>query len=270
MTATELFQAGKLAEATAAQIAKVKANPTDNRARLFLFELFLFAGDLDRAKKQLEAVQYEKPEQLATIAGFREALDAEAKRRAVFAGTVEPNSLAPPPEHVRHRLAALKALAAGDAAKARALFDQAAAVTPVVLASVNEAAPAPLADIDGLFGTVLEVFGSGGAYAWVPLESVESLTFHAPATPRHIAWRPAHLVTHDGMDGEVQVLGLYPNTHLSADEELKVGRATDWTDDANVSRALGGRAFAVGDATIPLVQLKSITIPAAPAANTGG
>jgi type VI secretion system protein ImpE len=266
MTATELFQAGKLADATAAQIAKVKANPTDNRARLFLFELFLFAGDLDRAKKQLEAVQYDKPEQLATVAGFREALDAEAKRRAVFAGTVDPNSLSTPPEHVRLRLAAVKALAAGNGAEGRELLDQAAAVTPVVMAAVNDGPPAPLADADGLFGPVLEVFGSGGAYAWVPLETVESLTFHAPATPRHIAWRPAHLVTRDGMDGEVQVLGLYPNTHLSADEELKTGRATDWTDDPNVSRAVGGRAFESGGITVPLVQLKSIAIPLSPAA----
>ncbi len=49
MNATELYRAGKLQEAITAQVAEVKANPTDQGKRLFLFELLVFAGDLDRA-----------------------------------------------------------------------------------------------------------------------------------------------------------------------------------------------------------------------------
>ena len=48
--ASELFHAGQLQDAIAAQIAKVKSSPTDQPARFFLFELFLFSGDLDRAR----------------------------------------------------------------------------------------------------------------------------------------------------------------------------------------------------------------------------
>jgi protein involved in temperature-dependent protein secretion len=39
MTASELFQAGQLQAAIDAQTQKVKANPADQAARLFLFEL---------------------------------------------------------------------------------------------------------------------------------------------------------------------------------------------------------------------------------------
>ena len=261
MTANELFQAGKLAEATAAQIAKVKANPTDNRARMFLFELFLFAGDLDRARKQLEALRYDKQEQLAALAHFRETLDAEAKRRAVFAGTVDPDSLSAPPDHVKLRLAAIKAQAAGDPAKARALFTEAAAATPAVSASVNEGPAGPLADADERFGTVLEVFGSGGAYAWVPLESVASITLNPPTSPRDILWRPARILTKEGVDGDVLIAGLYPHTHLSADEELKLGRATDWNPDfADLTVGVGGRLFQTGSGPTPLVTITDITV----------
>jgi len=259
MTANELFQAGKLADATAAQIAKVKANPTDNRARMFLFELFLFAGDLDRAIKQLGALQYDKQEQLAAVAHFRQTVDAEAKRRAVFAGTADPDSLSAPPEHVLKRLAGVKALAAGDAAGAGKLFAEAAACTPVVTASVNDQPAAPLTDADERFGTVLEVFGSGGAYAWVPLETVASITLAPPAGPRDIFWRPARIVTKEGVAGDVLLAGLYPNAHLSADEELKLGRATDWLPDSpDLTVGLGGRLYLSGGNSLPFVTITDI------------
>lgn len=261
MTANELFKAGKLAEATAAQIAKVKANPTDNRARLFLFELFLFAGDLVRAQKQLEAIRFEKQEHLAAVAHFRETLDAEAKRRAVFAGTADPDTMSAPPEHVLKRLAAVKAQAAGDAGQAKALFAEAAAGTPAVTASINEAAPAPLTDADERFGTVLEVFGSGGAYAWVPLETIASVTMNPPTGPRDIFWRPARLVTKDGVDGDVLLAGLYPNTHLSADEDLKLGRATDWLPDSpDLTVGIGGRLYLSGGTPTPFVSITEIAV----------
>ena len=51
MTASDLFKAGRLREAIDAQLAKVKGQPTDQAARFFLFELFLFSGDLDRARR---------------------------------------------------------------------------------------------------------------------------------------------------------------------------------------------------------------------------
>ena len=53
MTARELYKAGKLKEAIAALNLEVRDNPTDVQRRTFLFELLAFAGDYDRAEKQL-------------------------------------------------------------------------------------------------------------------------------------------------------------------------------------------------------------------------
>src|SRR5579871_2244115 len=107
MTAGELFQAGKLAEAIEAQVAKVRENPTDNPARLFLFELFLFAGDTDRARKQLDVLRYDDPRHTAAIEQFKSALEAEKNRRAVLEGKGEPKGLATAPDHLKARLEAL-------------------------------------------------------------------------------------------------------------------------------------------------------------------
>ena len=119
MTGSELFQAGRLREAIDAQVAKVKAQPTDRSARFFLFELFLFAGDLDRARKQLDVLKYDDPRHSAAAEQYKAALDAETKRRAVFAGTEQPKVLAAAPDHVRQRLEALPYLARGEQAEAR-------------------------------------------------------------------------------------------------------------------------------------------------------
>src|SRR5271156_5321832 len=110
MTATELFKAGKLAAAIDAQIQEVKAHPADHGKRLFLFELSVFAGDLDRARRQVDALKYDQVELEAAVRTYRGLLDAEGSRRKFFADGVEPKFLAPVPEHVTGRLQAVQEL----------------------------------------------------------------------------------------------------------------------------------------------------------------
>ena len=53
MIAKQLFAAGKVQEAIAALGAHLRDHPTDSVQRTFLFELLCFAGQYDRAEKQL-------------------------------------------------------------------------------------------------------------------------------------------------------------------------------------------------------------------------
>ena len=112
MSASELFQAGQLDDAIAAQTAQVKASPADQSKRLFLFELLAFAGDLDRARRQLDALQYEEIELQTAQSDYRKVLEAEEYRRKVFRDGLQPKFLTDvPAEHVRLRLEGLNALA---------------------------------------------------------------------------------------------------------------------------------------------------------------
>ena len=61
MTARELYQAGKLDEAVQALIAELRDNPGDTKRRTFLFELLCFAGNFDRAEKQLDILSQGSP-----------------------------------------------------------------------------------------------------------------------------------------------------------------------------------------------------------------
>jgi type VI secretion system protein ImpE len=265
MTATDLFNAGRLREAIDTQVAKVKDQPTDRAARLFLFELFLFAGDLDRARKQLDVLRYDDPRAVAAVDQYRAALDAETRRRAVFAGTEQPKVLAAAPDHVRQRLDALPYVARGEHAEARKRLDEANAAVPNLTGTLNGVPFDRLYDADERFATVLEVFGTGGVYTWVPLEQVQSITMNPPQAPRDVLLRPANVTLTDGVTGDVLIPGLYPNTHEHPDEAVRLGQATEWLGaDGEVTRGAGGKLLLAGDRTVRLVEVLAV-VPTPPA-----
>jgi len=246
MSATALYQAGKLDDAIAAQIQDVKAAPADRGKRLFLFELLAFSGDLARARKQLDVIQYDDPDLQRATESYRRLLDAEEARRKVFREGGEPKFLLDPPTHVKHRLEAVTRLREGKPVEAADLLDKAAAETPDVPGSLNEKAVGTVRDGDDLFGTVLEVLAHG-EYFWVPLEQVETLTMNAPKFPRDLIWMPARLEV-EGSAGEVFLSALYPGSHESADVPLRLGRATDWAPVAaedGPARGVGTHLFLV-------------------------
>ena len=56
MDAKELFDRSDLAAAIVALNDDIKRHPTDARLRTFLFELLCFAGEYERAHRQLEVL----------------------------------------------------------------------------------------------------------------------------------------------------------------------------------------------------------------------
>src|SRR5689334_9834599 len=67
MNAQEHYRAGHLQEALAAATADVKSHPADTTRRGFLCELLCFAGDWERADRQLDALAQQDPEAMVGI-----------------------------------------------------------------------------------------------------------------------------------------------------------------------------------------------------------
>jgi type VI secretion system protein ImpE len=247
-----------------AQIQKVRGNPSDQGARMFLYELFLFAGDLDRARKQIDVLNYDDPKAVAAIERYKHVLDAEQMRRRVLAGQEEPKVLKDAPSHLLLRLQALKHYAANETAKGDEALSQANAETPDVKVKLNDQEVEGLRDGDDLFGTVLEIFGTGGVYCWVPLEQVESITMQAPRSPRDALLAPATVSLRDGPSGDVLIPAVYPGSESSADDTLRLGRAADWSiDEERPVRGVGGRVFAdAAGHTFPLLDWRELTVQA--------
>ncbi len=160
-TPKELFDAGRLDAAIEALTQEVREAPADPQKRTFLFELLSFAGDWDRAEKQiLAAVGADAQSQMAA-AVYRGLLQAERDRARVFAGKARPHFLRSVPGYVEKGLAALGHVGEGRIAEARALLDEAEEERPPLSGRRGETPFADLRDFDDLCGAVVEVVFQG-------------------------------------------------------------------------------------------------------------
>jgi type VI secretion system protein ImpE len=260
MNASELYKAGKLQEAIDAQIAEVKTSPADHAKRLFLFELLVFAGELDRARRQVDALQYTEPELQMAVLTYRKLLDSEEKRRKLFGEGLKPGFLAEAPEHLNLRLDAVNRLRENQLAEAAATLAKAEAVTPAVKGKLNDKAFASLRDCDDLFSGILEVMSQGNYY-WVPFEQIDALALSAPKYPRDLLWLPGHLDIKDGPAGDVFLPTLYPGSHAHADNQIKLGRSTDWQSaEGGPVRGVGLRIFLAGDDDRGILEWRQLEI----------
>jgi type VI secretion system protein ImpE len=260
MSGSDLFKAGRLTEAIDAQIQAVKASPGDHAKRLFLFEMLAFAGDLDRARRQIDAVKYEQIELETATLAYRKLLDAEQLRRRLFTEGLKPEFFGEPPDHLRLRLEAVNRLREGNLKEAAETLARADQAVPPLRGKLNGKAFEGLRDCDDLFSHVLEVLAQG-KYFWVPLEQVDTIAAKPPRFPRDLLWFPVRLDLRDGATGEVFLPALYPGSHEHADPQVKLGRSTDWkATEGGPVLGVGLRQFLVGDDPMPLLEWRELTL----------
>ena len=157
MNADQLFQAGKLDEAIEAVSAELRTNPTAAQRRTFLFELLCFAGEHERAEKQLALLAGRSREAQLGALLYQAALNAERTRQGMFLHATYPHDGAAPP------------LAQG---------------------TLNGRPFRSLEDADPRIGARLEVFAAG-QYLWIPFVHVASVQIAAPKRLRDLLWAPA-------------------------------------------------------------------------------
>lgn len=253
MQASELYKAGRLREAIDEQVLAVKGAPTDHARRLFLFELLVFSGDLDRAQRQIEAVEYKDAELDAATAVYRKLLDSEQARRDVLARGTLPGFFGEPPDHLRLRVEAIGRLREGRPSEAAEILARANDAVPAFTGQLNGRPFQSLRDADDLFAGVLEVMAHG-RYFWVGLEQIRLVTMSAPRFPRDILFIPAHLELADEQ-GDVFLPALYPGSHEHSDDQVKLGRMTDWKElEGGATLGVGLHTYLQDDDAIGLLE----------------
>jgi type VI secretion system protein ImpE len=263
MSARDDYQAGRLKEAVAALLAELKQHPTDTARRGFLCELLCFTGDLERVDLHLDTIGTQQPDAMVGVSLFRQLVRAEQARRQFFTEGRLPEFLDQPSPALRLHLEASIRLREGKPKEAAELLAQAEEQRVKPTGTCNGQRFADLRDVDDLTAPVLEVLTSTGKYYWIPLERVELLECRAPARPRDLLWRQAHLVVRGGPDGEVYLPALYSGAHAEADDALRLGRATEWRGgDGTPVRGAGQRMFLVGEEGLPIMEVKEITTDA--------
>jgi type VI secretion system protein ImpE len=227
--AKALFDAGNLGGAIEAAISAVKAKPTDIQARTFLFELSLFSGDWDRAARQLDAIGHQSVEAMVGSKIYQQCIEAERKRARFFSESLKPEFLSTPPDYVYGLLTANNRLREGKAAEAREILDTVEEERPAFACRINGEEKRDFRDYNDLTSSVLEVIIKD-SYVWVPFEEIVKIGFEPRKTLRDIFWREAQLETLNGTNGTVFVPAMYVDTWKHENDEVRLGRLTDWRD----------------------------------------
>jgi type VI secretion system protein ImpE len=231
MNPQQLFRDGRLAEAVRALSAEVRENPADARRRTFLFELLCFAGEYDRADKQLEVLGQAGPDSEIGVLLYRSALYAERQRQDLFArGEYPKHSDSPEPKRT---------------------------------GAFNGKAFSSFSDADPRLGARLELFAAG-TYLWLPLEHVASVRIEAPKRLRDLLWTPAAVRTTPSFKGaelgEVLLPVLSPFSSQHRDEAVRLGRATVWEqpDGYDEQVPFGQKMWLIDDEEIPFLELRTL------------
>lgn len=261
MNAKEHYQAGQLKEAVAAATEEVKKRPTDAGCRGFLAELLCFAGDFDRADKQLDALSHQDPDTNLGVLQLRHLVRAAIARQQFFNEGRLPEFLDQPSDELRLRLEASVLIREGSLPQAFDLLERAEELRKPLTGTCDGKPFEDIRDQDDLTASFLEVLTSNGKYYWIPFERIDEIEFHAPERPHDLLWRRVHMVVRGGPDGEVFLPVLYPGTHTNADDRLRLGRATDWTGGNGApARGIGQRMFWIGNGEKSIMELQNLSI----------
>jgi len=264
MNAREAYRAGDLKGAIAAMNDEVRQHPTDTARRGFLCELLCFAGELDRADRQLDTMGTQDPQSMLGVAVFRHLLRAEQARQQFHLEGRVPEFLGQPSPVLQLHLQASIMIREGKLADAAGLLEQAEAQRPRVSGTCDGKPFDDLRDLDDLTASFFEVLTSNGKYYWIPVNQVEHIEFRAPERPHDLLWLRVHMIVRDGPDGEVYLPTLYAGTHTEAEDRYRLGRATDWRGgDGCPMEGFGLRTFLVGDEDRTILSFKEIVINSA-------
>ncbi len=235
VSANDLFRAGKLKEAVQALNAEVRDHPTDTQRRTFLFELLCFAGEYDRAEKQLDVLAQAGPNSEMGALLYRSALQAERTRQDLFNRKQYPKPV-----------------------------EGSAASLGAPPGTVNGKPFLAIGDADPRIGPRLEVF-AGGNYLWINFCHLASVEIDPPRRLRDLLWTPARVRGGPGLKdtelGEVLLPVLSPGAWQSPDDDIRLGRVTEWKgEESGETVPVGQKMLLVDGEEFPLLEIRKLEI----------
>ena len=238
----------------------VRAQPANAKLRIFLFQLLAVDSQWTRALTQLKVCGELDAGTLAMVNTYREAIQCEALREAVFSGKTTPMVFGRPQTWVAHLVEALQADARGDHALATHLRGQALEAAPATGGTLNGERFEWIADADSRLGPVLEVI-INGRYGWMPFASVAKIDVEAPEDLRDMVWVPVSLEFPNGGGTVALVPTRYAPMPEGTGAALRLSRATEWAEISEGQyRGLGQRILTTDQTEIGLLDLRSVTL----------
>ncbi len=261
MTAEILLHAGDPHAAQKALQEQVKKQPADAKLRVFLFQLMAVNGEWKRANNQLEIAGQLDSEAAPMVLAYRDVINCELHREAVFQGKSKPLIFGEPEEWVALLVEAQQAFSRGEFELFSKLNEQAFEKAESRSGKINGESFSWLADADQRFGPVFE-FMFNGQYYWVPMSRVSKLHSEEPTDLRDLIWLPAEVTWSNGGKLMVMIPARYPRIEGVTGPGL-LARRTDWVSHAeDILEGTGQRILATDQNDYSLLQVRSIEFDA--------
>ena len=240
--ADELLRQGDLDGARATLVESVRKAPSDQAARMFLFQLLAVSGEWDKAQTQLRSVAQLSPEAAMLASVYNLAIGAERQRADAYAGRAPFPVLVASSPWIEQLAQGLTALAAGRIEEGTALRDEAFDAAPDGPGAFNDEKFLWIADADPRLGPCFEAIVSG-KWGLVPFEAVSGMKSEGPKDLRDIVWLPVEMSLRSGQSAAALLPARYPGSELSDSPDLRLGRATEWRDGPAGETPLGQRLW---------------------------
>ncbi len=258
MNALELVKAGRPGEALKALEGDVRKSPADAKLRMFLFQLLSVLGHWDRALNQLNVAAEMDAKNLLDAELYRPAIQCEAFRKEVFAGTRVPLVFGEPEEWVGWMIQANQLQGQGKFAAAMELRAKAMDAAPGFSGFVDTTPFAWVMDADPRLGPMFEVI-LNGKYFWVPMSRVASVKIDPPAELRDVVWTMAHFRWTNGGEAPALIPTRYPGSE-SSDARHQLSRQTDWSEPSpGLQVGLGQRLLATDTGDHAMLEIRNLS-----------
>ena len=256
-TIANLLSEDGLSEATEEARGRVKADASDKTARHLYIDLLVLAGDFERADAQCNVASTLSPDDAVGFGLLRNELRGMAARNAWFDEGAVPGFPGGPTDLDKIALALAVANRDGDREQAQAALAMLEERRGEASMLWNGKTVADFRDLDDRMPHALEAITSGGAYVWIDLSRIASVTLEPIARPRDFAYRRAELVLRDGASAPVLLPAIYHGTRDAP--ALLLGRETDWVEEkTGITTGRGQRCFLAGDELAPIHETISI------------
>lgn len=243
----------------------VRANPSDARLRVFLFQLLSVLGQWSRALNQLSVAAELDAAALPMAQTYREAIHCESLRNEVFAGRKVPMIFGQPDAWLALLIESLLTAGKGDHEGAERLRLQAFDAAPASSGSIDGEAFAWLADADMRLGPVCEAV-INGRYYWLPFANLRRIQFEEPADLRDVVWTPVHFEFTNGGESVGLIPTRYPGSESSAEPLVQLARRTEWLEARpGVFHGSGQRILSTDGGDKALMDVRLIEFDAVPA-----
>jgi type VI secretion system protein ImpE len=229
--AERLYKEGKLGEAIASLQEELRSDPHDVPRRIFLFELLLFQGEFERARKQLDVVEMADPESYIGTAYQKHILTAEERRQEMFRKGTVPDRMEDDEN---------------------------------LSGTLNGEAFEYLSDSDPRIGPRLEMI-AGGQYVWMPFSEISQIRISPPKLLRDLYWASAEIVTRDQPDDadakEVLLPAMTALSWQNENEGVRLGRVTEWHETESGDQIPAGQKILfVDDEDVPILEVRELII----------